>query len=284
MAAKEYTGAVEKLLEIGTVKSSDKPDKWLNYPKEYGLTEADIPELIRLATDKDLFFEETEEEYPEEAMWGAIHALRALGQLKATEAVEPLLEVFKWDDDYTSGDLPFVFGLIGPAAIPALTGFIGIKQDPFDAGSAVEALAKIATNSPESRDEVIKVLTAQLAHLGENDPILNAFIVSSLTDLKAEEALPLIEEAYDKESVDDSVITLHSIRYEFGKIDKDEYDQLEGAYRAARRAAFGLGPLSGGDPGPSTGSSNGAASKKKDKAKAKRKMAKASQRKNRKRK
>ena len=70
-----------------------KVEEWPDYPKEYGLTQGDIPELIRLATDDDLYSENTEEEYPEAAMWAAIHALRALGQLKSTQAIEP-----RWDE------------------------------------------------------------------------------------------------------------------------------------------------------------------------------------------
>src|SRR5579864_7878643 len=50
---------------------------------------------------------------------GKVHAWRALGQLRAVEAVEPLLELFDRleDDDWVHEELPAVFGLIGPARI-----------------------------------------------------------------------------------------------------------------------------------------------------------------------
>jgi hypothetical protein len=76
----EYTGAVAELLKIGLPQAAVGPDKWIDYQKEYGLGQADIDELIRLVTDADLYFEETEEDYPEEAMWAGVHAWRALGQ------------------------------------------------------------------------------------------------------------------------------------------------------------------------------------------------------------
>ena len=89
----EYSGAVAKLLKIGLPQEAVGPDKWIDYQKEYGLGQPDIDELIRLVSDKELYYEETEEGYPEEAMWAGVHASRALGQLRAVQAAEPLLEV-----------------------------------------------------------------------------------------------------------------------------------------------------------------------------------------------
>ena len=82
MSTPEYTSPVNKLLTIGKPESV-KPDKWPNY-LELGLTLEDIPELIRMATDRKLRDLE-EEEYEDEDtdFWAPIHAIRALGQLHA---------------------------------------------------------------------------------------------------------------------------------------------------------------------------------------------------------
>ncbi len=101
-----YSGAVGKLLEIGFPENMVEPEKWPDYQKEYGVSEADIPELIRLATDEKLYFEQTEERHPENFYFGTLHGLRALGQLKATQAIEPLMVAMKWEDDYVLETLP----------------------------------------------------------------------------------------------------------------------------------------------------------------------------------
>jgi HEAT repeat protein len=145
MTTREYNGAVAKLLTIGMVENAYEADKWPNYPQDYGVNEADIPELIRLATDKDLYYEATEEEYPEEYQWGIIHAVRALGQLKASEAVEPLMQLLKRDedDDYMLETLPPTFGLIGQPAIAPLATALRkwySKEYDFTAAPVVDAL------------------------------------------------------------------------------------------------------------------------------------------------
>jgi hypothetical protein len=288
MAPTEYNGAVAKLLEIGSPEGWTKVEEWPDYPKEYGLTQADIPELIRLATDEDLYFENTEEEYPEAVMWGAIHALRALGQLKATQAIEPLIKVLNWEDDYALDTVFLTYGLIGSAAIPALSRTLQENSEDFSSyatTTTIQALERIAGNYPEARDEVIRVLLEQLKLYAKNDPTFNSFIVSSLTDLKAEQALPLIEEAFNEGKVDNSIIRWHSVQSDFDLISDAEYERIEKEFVAAHRPGSEPSDLKlrdfGISPGPNT---NPAVKKQKEKAKAKRKMAKVSQKKNRKRK
>lgn len=287
MAQMEYTGAVAKLLKIGLPQEAVGPDTWIDYQKEYGLNQADIDELIRLATDKDLYYQETEEDYPDEAMWAGVHAWRALGQLRAVQAAEPLLNALKWgDDDYLLNDFPKIFGLMGPGVIPPLTRAMQENNSDYSvtANTAVDALEKVAKNYPEARDEVIGIMLEQLKLFDKNDRALNGFLINSLTNLKAEQALPLIEEAFNQDKVDDSILRWHSVQYEFGLIDKEEHDRLEEEFRAAHRSLINSRLLSG-DRSP-FGSTNTSPSTKKhkEKAKAKRKMAKASQKKNRKRK
>jgi hypothetical protein len=292
VTTREYSGAVAKLLTIGVPTSTYDAAKWPNLPQEYGLTEADISELIRLATDKDLFYAETEEEYPEDYQWGAINAIQALGQLKAAQAVAPFMEILKWEDDYTLETLPPAFGLIGqPAIAPlarALREWYSKKYDST-AATTVDALEKIATNYPETRDEVIEVLLDRLNTPEKNDDSLNGFLIASLTDLKAEKALPAIERAFKQDLVATMILRWHSVQYEFGLISKEEHDKTEEEFRAAQRAMFNAerepATATDNDYDPFRGSNlNPSGKKQKEKAKAKRKMAKASQKKNRKRK
>src|SRR5689334_3370154 len=104
-----YEPPVDQLLARG------EPDggPWPDYVTEYGFTEEHVPALIQLATDGSLC--ELESEDP--LVWAPLHAWRALGQLRAEEAVEPLLgllwRIDEWDDDWAGDELPEVIGMIG---------------------------------------------------------------------------------------------------------------------------------------------------------------------------
>jgi hypothetical protein len=287
MARMDYTGGVAKLLTIDVPQLKGGIDQWIDYQQDYGLNQTDIPELIRLATDKELSFEETEEEYPIAAMWGPMHARRALAQLKAAQAIEPLVKTLEWDeDDYSLEDFPKVFGLFGPEAIPALTRALQESNGSFSARTTtlIESLQQLAKIYPETLDTVGQALIEQLRLFNKNEPDLNGFLVNSLTNLKVEHALPLIEEVFKADKVDASIIRWHSVQYEFGLIDKAEHDRLEEEFRAALRASRKSESLLSSDAPFSGSNLNPPAKKQKEKAKAKRKIAKASQKKNRKRK
>src|SRR5205814_2700553 len=108
-----------KLLRLGDPSRSIWPD----YPS-LGLGTAEVPELISLACDEKLL------DAPEgdDSWWIPIHARRALGQLRAADAVEPLLSLLPRidarDDDWVNEDLPKIMGLIGEPAIAALAAFV----------------------------------------------------------------------------------------------------------------------------------------------------------------
>ena len=85
-----------------------------------GLGEADIPELIRLATDGSLH----EAPSDEDAVWAPLHAWRALAQRQAASAVGPLLRLAnsldRQGDDWFLEDFPEAFARIGPPAVALL--------------------------------------------------------------------------------------------------------------------------------------------------------------------
>ena len=86
---------LEPLLRLGDDDSlRQKLDGWHNYVAEFGLTTADVPALVAvLQRWVDVVEEEEPDEDPEpQPEWCApIHAWRALGQLRAVEAIEPML-------------------------------------------------------------------------------------------------------------------------------------------------------------------------------------------------
>lgn len=194
-----YRPPVESLLTYG---ESDRitPDAWPDY-QELGMGPEQIPELIQMATDEAL--NRAAAESPE--VWAPLHAWRALGQLRAVEAVEPLLELFDRleDDDWVHEELPIVFSLIGPAALPTLATYLADLSHPDSSRiSVIISIEKIGKRWPDARGEALVILEERLERFEENDPDVNAFLVEALVELGAKEAAPLIERAFAQGYVD----------------------------------------------------------------------------------
>jgi hypothetical protein len=69
---------------------------------------------------------------------------------------------------------------------------------------------------PEARDQSIKALTQQLELFKENDYSLNSALIGRLGSLKATETLPLIEQAFAADRVDEFIIQLDDVLIDFG--------------------------------------------------------------------
>jgi hypothetical protein len=201
MTAEQYPPPVGSLLALG--EATARAPEWPNY-LELGLGPEHVPDLIRLASDRELFWAEEESD----AVYGPIHAWRALGQLRAEAAVEPLIRAMANDpdSDWIGEEFPQVFASIGPAAIPALAAFLAeSEEDVWSRITAVTSLEAVAKAHPDTRDAVVAAMTRQLAKIEENGPELNGFLINSLTDLGAAEAAPIMEQAFAAEAVDESI-------------------------------------------------------------------------------
>lgn len=180
-----------------------RSDNWPDY-LQFGIVPEHVPSLLAMMQDDSLIYagEQSSES------WAPLHAWRAIGQLRAEEVIEPLVALLgpNEDWDYFNEEMPFVFGMIGPAALPALTAFL---LDPshmmYARVTAGNAIATIGRMHPESRERCIAALTECLTDYEENEPDFNALIVTMLLDLEAVEALPAIKAAYDADAVDWSI-------------------------------------------------------------------------------
>ena len=116
-ASESYTEPVSKLLALGRPEPrSARQRRWRDY-HTLGLTEDHVAELIQMATDEALNHSD--------AVWAPLHAWRAIGQIRATEAIEPLLRLTETyiDDDRLAYELPIVFAMIGAETLPHLQAF-----------------------------------------------------------------------------------------------------------------------------------------------------------------
>ncbi len=195
-----YQPPVDTLLTYGECQLGGSSD-WPNY-LELGLGPEHITDLIRMATDENLNGADSNSL----EVWAPIHAWRALGQLRAEAAAEPLLTLFDFseDSDWVTEDLPDVFGMIGPAALPGLAAYIAddVSNNDTSRIDAISSVEKIGQHWPDARTQCIEALTRQLELLGANEPDFNGFLIASLVDLQATEAVPLIERAFALGCVD----------------------------------------------------------------------------------
>jgi len=207
-----YPAPVDTLLIFGTADLETVAD-WPDHLKS-GIGPEHIPDLIRMAKDESLrykYFDEeaypdfNEDEHPE--YWAPIHAVHTLGALHAASASQALLPLFdeaiKFEDEWMSEDLPEAFGMFGPDAIPALTAYIAEPgHDYYATGYAIEALKRIPESYPDTHTEIGFILTKQLEQFAENSNEVNADLIAALASLKVVEAAPVIERAYAADKVD----------------------------------------------------------------------------------
>lgn len=198
MTDPNYPSPVSELLTLGDCRLRSWPDYLA-----LGLGPEHIPDLIRMALDEELHWADSDSL----EVWAPVHAWRALGQLRAEAAVEPLtrllVRIDEFSDDWVGEELPEVFGTIGPSAIPALTDYLADPAHRLWARvAATHSLGEIGKQHPEARTDCIAALAEQLEHFAELDPMLNGFIISYLTDLKAVEAAPVMERAFAADCVD----------------------------------------------------------------------------------
>lgn len=204
---KDFSEPILSLIALG--EKWARRIEWMNY-LELGITSDHVSELIRILDEIEAFWPDVDEKNAPES-YAPIHAWRALGQLKAEQAIPTLMRLIVWnedeDADWIMEDIPEVLGMIGPAAIPSLREYL-LKPDKFEWASVTMAhsLAEIGKRNPKHRNACVEALQASLEQYVRNSETVNAFLIDYLAELKAVEAAPLVERAYQADMVDISVL------------------------------------------------------------------------------
>ena len=274
MSVESYKHPVSQLLSYGDCNKMNS-DEWPNYVEELGFGEEHISELIRMATDKTFF--DIGEETDRLDIWAPVHAWRTLAQLKAEAAIEGLTPLLNFDDDWVMGELPEVYSLIGPAAIPFLIAHLGDSDaEIYSRAVAIDALEKIGNFYPDFRDQCVAILTKQLSKFTEQDRDFNGILVGGLVGLKAVESARVIERAFATDRVEPFIIgDWWDAQVELGLKSKDEVrPESENSYFRSFPSRI--------DISEESSTSNYNLGKLDQKTKAKRKQAQESRKKNRK--
>jgi len=201
----KYTTPVSDLIKLGDPRDTGHCDEWRDY-STLGISKNDIPQLIELLTDMDLYFQDSD--LPE--VWASLHAWRALAQLKAKEAIPHLIKLLDneeyEDNDWVTEEFPKVFGMIGEEAIKPLKSFLyNSSKEEFPRITVAHGLEQIANYNPDKRQECIDILSNFLIQSTDEVTTLNGFVVSFLVDLKAVSEINVIRDAYDRDIIDISV-------------------------------------------------------------------------------
>ena len=218
----DYPPPVDRLLRLG---NPNLEEDWSNY-RSLGLAAEHLTDLIRMATDAGLLMDlENSEGFDEETVdllgWAPQHALRAVGQLEATEALGPLLgalETFCGMHDFWVQDFDIVMGRIGAVAIPACERYFDeTEHDEYSRMTVAEVLGKIGEMHPELRDRCVAGLTARPKGHGPHDRAVSGVVVSQLIDLKAVESAAEIEAAFEADRIDPMMAgDWPEVRYQLG--------------------------------------------------------------------
>ncbi len=179
---------IEKIKSLGEVRHGDE---WQNY-RELGLNEDDVPALLKI-------IEDTRND------WTALHAWRALGQIKSPKAIEPLLKHFSYlsDDDWAISELSVVMGMIGEEAIEPLARYMNDKRyKEFARVMAMDGLAEIVIHHPETRQWVLDKYKQYISKPDKKADSLNGLLIGRLIDLKAKEMIDDIALLFETADVD----------------------------------------------------------------------------------
>jgi hypothetical protein len=177
------------------------PETWHEY-LQAGFDESYVPDLIRILGDDTVH----KSEFAGTAM-APIHAWRILAELKAVEAIPALISLLpRIDDafdDWTGEELPEVFSKIGPTSLEEIESY---ARDTRNGDSSricsFRVISKIGCDHLEQRVRCVEILTDMLRAHETTDDTINAFLISSLSDLGALESFDLVREAYEKNRVD----------------------------------------------------------------------------------
>lgn len=195
-----YRPPLDALLRLGDPNDEDAVFDY----DTLGIGREHVPELIRMTTDEGLHTAPSDSPI----VWAPLHAWRQLGELRAEEAVGPLLGLLRLvnEDDWVVSEVPGVLADIGPASLePAAAYLADPTHDEWPRVAAAEAIGQIGQRFDELRETCIARLTGQLQFFAAQSAMLNAFLILPLLNLGAVQAAPVMEQAFAAGLVDEDV-------------------------------------------------------------------------------
>jgi len=228
-----YSTKIQALFELGREplmrKHSDK-----TYEK-FGFTDDDIDELIELATDnsyKEMDYEEYEEE-SDRFFYATIHAIYLLGTLKATKAIDPLLEQMENEDgknDFFNSAIVDFFILIGDESISHLEEYMFLVPDYPEVINTIEVFSKFLNNDLKLLNRIEPILVRYIQNNITYEATL-AFAICTLIEHTNDKHIELIRQAFKTKEVENMWCgDLEDIEIKLGLRKERETDRVKNKF------------------------------------------------------
>lgn len=170
---------------------------------------AAVAPLLALATNRDALYEEPPLAY------APIHALRLLGELRATQTIAELLAAYPMDEGMDpedrsppsqwDADLPQVLGSWGADAIEPLWQIVDDQERPIGPrDAALSALAYTTTVAPDQRAAIVDGLRSRLQ--AAEDTTLAGYLLAALGNIGAPDAYAEVMALFKAGRIDREVI------------------------------------------------------------------------------
>lgn len=187
------------LYELGPID----PKLWPDYLSLATFDDSHIPTLIQLATHVEFITAMPDTQ----AYWTAVHAWRTLAQLRAEEAIEPLLKAFPLmdhvDNDRATSEIFSVLAQIGPASLTRIADFLADpRYGDWPRIHLTFTLSEMPVYYPASQQRCASIAAAQLTSFEQQDRIYNGYLVRVLLDLSAVQHIEVINQAYRADKVE----------------------------------------------------------------------------------
>lgn len=251
---------------ISRLCEAENPRKFLEWEGQDGyyvttcrISADDVPGLIDIAlkwSDVDWTPNPIPPRTDEEiASLLPVTAWRALADLQADAAVEPLLQLLRDCndpyDEWLADDLPHFCSNIGEPAIQPL---IPLAADPslkeFVRTIALRSLGLVARNHPGTHERIVGCLTEIMAQAVEGHRTFNSLLLEELVDLGAVQAAEPIERAFSRNLIDHGMVgDWEQVRRDLGveglglPMPNNPYDSMKSLRIWAGRELFSAGSL-----------------------------------------
>jgi hypothetical protein len=208
-----YQPPVKQLLSLGEPRRNEKRDY-----AALGISSHDVAALIQMAADEQLHTGPPDSP----VVWAPVHAWRALAAFRAEAAIAPLVELLHRADnefdEWVNGDLPETLAQFGPVVLAPLTDYLAdAAHGEWARTAAAKAISLVGETHPDMRLDCISRIAAQLDCFAAQSETLNGFLISALWDIRAVEAMPVIERAFASGRVDESIVgDVEDVQIEFG--------------------------------------------------------------------
>lgn len=179
----------------------------------------------------------------EENEWGARHAFIMLGLIGSPKAIEPMLDYFRCESDWTVVVLAFgdkALAALGVEAVAPIKNYLlEIDRDPMLRSSAFDALIEIGRLNEDKRPEIAAILTSIItAHieiaenLGDDEAGKSAFAdISAFLAMTSHSAASVDDDALQA-AIDKAYMERIADRHliDYGEIKKIRYKGKKWVY------------------------------------------------------